>query len=251
MFRNIENLKITNVYKGITQKGAAVSCRKSNSFILRMSGKVRYTFPEFSIEVSQGEVIFLPTGASYFYESLEEDCEYISVSFEGELTDAVPSSYPFESFWDSSEFINNMYDLWKFGGQSEHYRCYAIFYNLLSYLQFLENQSYMDKNKLNLISPAISYLKTHIYDCNLKVETLQQLCDISGAYFRKLFQSKYGVSPQKYILSKRLSYAKSIIDNGDFRSFAEVAAAVGYSDSLYFSRAFKKKYGVSPSQYAK
>ena len=251
MFRNIENLKITNVYKGVTQRGASVSCRKSNSFILRVSGKVRYNFSEYSIVVSQGEIIFLPIGSSYFYETLEENCEYISVSFDGDITDAAPSAYPFESFWDSSEFINNMYDLWKFGGQSEHYRCYSVFYNLLSYLQFLENQTYMDKNKLNLISPAISYLRNHIYDCSLKVETLCQLCGISGAYFRKLFQSKYGVSPQKYILTKRLSHAKSIIDNGDYRSFTEVAANVGYSDSLYFSRAFKKKYGVSPSQYAK
>ena len=252
MFHDIENLKITSVNKGVSQRRATVSNRKSNTFVLRMSGKVRYTFQERSIENSYGEIIFLPAGSSYFYEALtSSDCEFIAVSFDGKLTKAVPSCYPLEGFWDSTEFISNMYDLWKFGGQSEHYRCYSIFYNLLSYLQFLENQSYMDKNKLGIISPAISYLRTHIYDCNLNVEMLYELCGVSGTYFRKLFQLKYGVSPQKYILKKRLSYAKSILDNGEFRSIAEVASTVGYSDPLYFSRAFKKKYGVSPSLYAK
>ena len=90
-----------------------------------------------------------------------------------------------------------------------------------------------------------------IYDCDLKAEILPQLCGISGTYFRKIFQANYSVTPQKYILSKRLAHAKNIIDNGDYDTISEIAASVGYSDPLYFSRAFKKKYGISPSQYSK
>ncbi len=252
MFKDIENLKIKDIYKGVTRKHFSVICRKSNTFVFRTAGCSRYTFSDYSIDVHAGEIIFLPTGSSYEYISLTDTpCEYIALRFDADLTDALPCSYSFDNFQDIDEVKNNLVDLWKLGGQYEHYKCYSLFYNMLAYLEGLENQTYADKKKFNIISPAVSYLKKHIYDCDLKIETLHMLCGISGAYFRKIFQSNYGTSPQKYILGKRLSRAKSIIDNGDFDSISEIATAVGYSDPLYFSRAFKKAYGVSPSQYAK
>lgn len=252
MFKNIENLKIESIYKGTSIIRSSVNNRKDHCFIFRTSGCVRYTFSDKTIDVHQGEIIFLPHGSSYDRVNLTDSpCEYISIRFSADLAEAVPSSYPLDGFHESDEFMNNLQDLWKFGGQPEHYRCYSIFFNLLAYLESLKAQIYMDKNKLSIISPAVSYLKTHIYDCNLRAETLHQICGISGTYFRKIFQSNYAVSPQKYILGKRLSHAKTIIENGDFDTVSEVAISVGYSDPLYFSRAFKKKYGVSPSQYAK
>ena len=133
MFRNIENLKIINIHKGISKKRASVTSRKGSSFILRMSGKVRYIFSDSSIEVSPGEIIFMPAGASYDFETVSDcESEYISILFESTLTEASPSSYPFDGFSDADEFINNLHSLWKFGGASDHYKCYSIFYNLLS-----------------------------------------------------------------------------------------------------------------------
>lgn len=86
-----------------------------------------------------------------------------------------------------------------------------------------------------------------MYDCSLNIHKLHNLCDISDTYFRQIFVSKFGTTPQKYITSRRLSHAKSIIDSGDFHTISEVAASVGFSDPLYFSKVFKKMYGVSPS----
>ncbi len=55
------------------------------------------------------------------------------------------------------------------------------------------------------------------------------------------------MAPQKYIISKRISDAKAIMDSGEYEKVQEVAAQVGYSDPLYFSKVFKKFYGISPS----
>lgn len=252
MFKNIENLKIKDIYKGVAQNHYSVSSRKSNAFVFRTAGTSRYAFSDFHIDLHTGEIIFLPAGCSYNCTALSDiPCEYIVIRFDAELTGALPCSYSFDNFQDIDEVKNNLVDLWKLGDQYEHYRCYSIFYNLLAYIKNLENQTYADKKSFYIISPAVSYLKKHIYDCNLKMETLHTLCGISGTYFRKIFESQYDVSPQKYILGKRLSRAKTLIDNGHFESISEVATTVGYNDPLYFSRAFKKKYGVSPSQYAK
>lgn len=253
MFENIENLKILTVTSGTAKhRHSFISSRKYNSFILRMSGCTRYAFNGFHIDLCPGEIIFLPKGSSYEFSALTDTpCNYVSISFDGDTENAEPSSYSFDSFRDADEFINSIYSMWNFGSKAEKYRCYAIFYNLLSYLETLENQDYIDKGKFSIISPAVSYLKSHIYDCDLDIETLHNLCGISGTYFRSIFEDHYGVSPKKYISSKRLSHAKAIIDSSDYNSISEVAVSSGYVDPLYFSRAFKKKYGVSPSHYAK
>lgn len=252
MFKNIENLKIENIFKGTSAKQGTVPFRKVATLVLRVSGTRIYNFYDRTFELNPGDIIFLPQGSSYKYESKgDTPCGYVSINISADFLGSEPFSYSLEGFQEIDEIINNMNDLWKFGGQAEHYRCYSLLYSLLGYMETLENQAYMDKNKLNIISPAISYLKENIYDCNLKTDILPKLCGISGTYFRKIFQANYTVSPQKYILGKRLSHAKSIIDSGDFDTISELAASVGYSDPLYFSRAFKKKYGISPSQYAK
>lgn len=252
MFKNIENLKIRNIHKGLSKQKSYVKCRKGNSFILRITGSVRYTFADFYIDVHPGDVAFLPDGSSYEFETLgDTQCEYVSIWFEGNLIDAKPSCYSLDDFQNTDEFKNNLADLWRFGGKSEHYRCYSFFYNLLSYIEYIDKVTYLGKKNFSIIAPAVSYLKENIYNCDLKVEKLYQFCGISGTYFRKIFQSYYGMSPQNYILEKRLIHAKNIIDIGDFNCISDIATSIGYNDPLYFSRAFKKKFGVSPSKYAK
>ena len=252
MFKNIENLKIKNIHKGISKRFSIVNNRKSSSFVLRVAGCVQYEFAERTFIIHPGEVFFLPKGSSYTFKSVSDfSCEYIAIRFEGNIDGDTPFLFSIDRFQDADEFTNNIVNLWDFGGQAGIYRCYSIFYNLLSYMENLENQAYIDKKKLNIISPAIVYLKKHIYDCDLKIDSLIHLCGISATYFQKIFQANFATSPQKYILSKRLSHAKTLIDCGEFEKIADIASSVGYSDPLYFSRAFKKKYGVSPSEYAR
>lgn len=252
MFENIENLKIIEIHKGFSKKDVVVESRKNTSFVLRTSGHVRYTFEDNVIDVNPGEIIFMPEGSKYNFEIVgNEAAGYIYIKIEGDIRGIKPFKHPMENFEDAEEFINNLVDLWKFGGKAEQYRCYSVFYNLLSYIENLENMNYVDKKKTEVIKPAVLYLKKHIYDCDLNIESLPKMCGISGAYFRKIFALNFGTNPHKYILRKRLSHAKSIIGSGDFDTISEVALAVGYNDPLYFSRAFKKKYGVSPLQYAK
>lgn len=247
MFNNIENLKIENVYRGTAKSRSSVSFRKTNALLFRTEGCMRYLFPEKTLDVPEENIIFVPRGSAYETVAVKEPCRFVSIVFSADFTEgAHPFTCSIEDFHEISEISNTLPELWKFGSKSEHYKCYSLFYNLLSYL---ENQSHIDKKKEDIISPSVSYLKKHIYDCDLRVDLLPELCGISGTYFRNLFKLRFGESPQKYILSKRLSHAKAIIESGDFETISDVAASVGYTDPLYFSRAFKKKYGVSPSFY--
>ena len=140
----------------------------------------------------------------------------------------------------------NLADVWKIGEQTQKYQCLSLLYSLLAYVSALDSLEYHKKKKFHVIEPAVSYLQRHIYDCDLKMDEIHRLCGVSDAYFRKIFFARFGVSPKKYVISKRLSYAKSIIDSGEFSTVKELALLVGYKDPLYFGKVFKQHYGASP-----
>ncbi len=69
-------------------------------------------------------------------------------------------------------------------------------------------------------------------------------------YLRKLFQKEIGMTPHKYLTDKRLQTAASMLCSAyNDGNITQVAHLCGFRESLYFSRMFKKKYGVSPSFY--
>ncbi len=71
-------------------------------------------------------------------------------------------------------------------------------------------------------------------------------------YLRKLFKKEIGVTPLEYMTRLRMKKASTMLtaQGANDYSVAEIARLCGYDDALYFSRVFKKTYGVSPSVYA-
>jgi len=97
------------------------------------------------------------------------------------------------------------------------------------------------------LEPALEYLEHHIFDSELRIGRLHELCGVSDTYFRRMFLERFGIAPKKYVLERRLAQAKAILDNGEYSSIGEVASLTGFEDALYFSKAFRKKYGHAPS----
>jgi two-component system response regulator YesN len=76
-----------------------------------------------------------------------------------------------------------------------------------------------------------------------------EIC-ISTYYFSKLFKKETGINFIDYLTKERIDNAKYLIRNSS-RSIKQVSSEVGYNDSNYFSRVFKKHTGYSPSIYKK
>lgn len=70
-------------------------------------------------------------------------------------------------------------------------------------------------------------------------------------YLCRLFRQEMGTTPHKYLMDLRLRAAVDALRAGRDSSVTEIAHKCGYNDSLYFSRVFKKRYGLSPREYAK
>ena len=252
MFENIENLKLVSSSEGVSKKEGSVSCRKYHTFIIRTSGKVTYYFDGKFIDVNEGEMIFLPQGCAYEFKSEEgKVCKYVAISFSADIESAEYAVCSVDDIPEAEYICKNFPALWKVGGATEKLKCYALLYNLLSRVSETDKLSYADTKKFSLIEPAVEHLRNHMFDVSLKVDELHNLCGISDTYFRKIFITRFGTSPQKYIVNKRISHARAVIDSGECMRISEAAFLVGYSDPLYFSKVFKKKYGLSPSDLLK
>ena len=99
------------------------------------------------------------------------------------------------------------------------------------------------------IEMAVSYFNEN-YNTKISVAQYAESLHISTNWFIRNFKQHMKMSPAQYLLSLRMVNAQSLLENTDY-SVGEIAEIVGYDNQLYFSRVFKKEYGISPAQYRK
>jgi len=73
----------------------------------------------------------------------------------------------------------------------------------------------------------------------------------SQSYLTKIFLQEYNCTPIKYLNSLRLKKACSFLLYNPELTISQIATLTGYEDQAYFSRTFKKNFGISPLQYRK
>jgi len=89
-----------------------------------------------------------------------------------------------------------------------------------------------------------SFLKTNY------IGQIAKEIGFSEYHFFRLFKSVFGISPNKYIINKRMNYAMDMLKNGG-TTVLDVALLCSFNDGFSFSKAFKKHFGESPSQVIK
>lgn len=120
------------------------------------------------------------------------------------------------------------------------------------FARFLDSESagQVQKTKtLSQLGQVLQYIHTHL-DQKLTVEQLAAERNMNVDYFSRKFLELVGVRPVDYIISKRLERAQLLLTTTD-TSLKEIAELVGISNIYYFSRLFKGRFGVPPSQYRK
>ena len=96
---------------------------------------------------------------------------------------------------------------------------------------------------------ARQYFHDH-YNEPINIEEYALSRHTSISLFMRNFKKVFGVSPKQYILNIRMNNAQNLLESTDY-TVAEIAAIVGYDNSLYFSRIYHKQKGQAPSDYRK
>ncbi|MBR1711698.1 MAG: helix-turn-helix domain-containing protein [Clostridia bacterium] len=110
----------------------------------------------------------------------------------------------------------------------------------------LENRS-----KSETVEKILEDINRNYSDCNYELEKYLSSFLFSEDYIRKRFKAEVGVTPHQYLTelrleqaAERLWYKRNISNN-----ITEISRLCGFREPLYFSKVFKKRYGVSPRQY--
>lgn len=90
----------------------------------------------------------------------------------------------------------------------------------------------------------------HLSDKNFNVDRLAELLNVGRTTVYSRMKAVMGTSPNMYIQNERLRIAANLLLQDKY-SVAEISEKVGFSDSTYFYKCFKNKYGVAPSKYGK
>ena len=100
-----------------------------------------------------------------------------------------------------------------------------------------------------IIRQAQQYVSTHIRE-KLSVPLVARQVDVSPSYLTALFHKNLQISPGEYIRRIKLQESKQMIRENRY-NFTEIAAQLQYSTVHHFSRQFKEKFGITPTEYAK
>lgn len=95
----------------------------------------------------------------------------------------------------------------------------------------------------------VQYINVN-YTKNFNVDDLADIAGFSVSRFEHVFKQHYAVSPKEYIINLKINNAKEIIRYSSL-NIADIAYSLGYRDPFYFSRLFKQKTGMSPSEFRK
>ena len=96
------------------------------------------------------------------------------------------------------------------------------------------------------IEGVLNYINSNLEN-DLSIDTIASEFFISKYYLMRKFKNQIGSSIHNYVVQKRLILARSLISEG--LSMSSVCSRCGFNDYSSFVRAFKKVYGVSPSNY--
>lgn len=224
------------------------------------SGKVRFYFKGEEHLVSKGNMVLFRPGVPQIYSlSVADKAETYWVHFTGSDVDNILDYYQMPKD-ENVFFAGTKPDYqWLFNQMIQELQLRRVnFDDLLTlnlqHIFLIINRYLREKNKIGTEMLSIVEHATHYfyenYNQNIVIEDYAKKHHVTSHWFTQSFKKITKYTPMQYIISLRIANAMYLMDNTDY-NMAQVAAAVGYDNPLYFSRIFKKHTGISPTDYKK
>lgn len=127
----------------------------------------------------------------------------------------------------------------------------AAAYSLLAGFQdILTKQQQLTRHKVHdadehAINATVEYITDNIETEFPGLEVLAMKANMSVSKYKLLFGKIYGIAPKQLFIEKQLEHAKKLLESGHYK-VVEVCQRLGYSNPGFFSRQFRKKFGISP-----
>ena len=220
-----------------------------------VSGSGIYQTGGRTYSLSAGEAFLAyPDTEIYYCADKTDPWEYYWVGFSGVAAPLLMAQTPFSRSNPAVKLSNGeilrrgLLDIYKARGSD-----YPDAVRMAGYLQaalavtMKGSTENSEQNVADYAGRGAAFLQQN-YSASIGVEDAANHVGVSRSHLYRAFQNEFGCSPSEYLTQYRMQRAIQLLCHSDL-SINAVAASVGYEDPLYFSRAFKRETGSSPTQY--
>ena len=134
-------------------------------------------------------------------------------------------------------------DIISSGGENS----YLYLYRLISSSYKITNAESREKNKT--LEKILDFIDAHAYG-SLTLETIAAQCSLSRFHICRLLRAELDITPVSYITFVKMRAAASMLESGN-SSISEISVSLSFSSPKYFTKIFKKTFGLTPSAYRK
>lgn len=241
MLKNVTVTDIKNVFVVSAKKGERTKIENRACYGLSFctEGQITYIHHGKKTVSDRHCAVILPEGQTY------------------ELTNDKSGSFPVINFTCADFLCDTVTSI----PLSKSSACLADFNRLAELSLFEGNRAEMmsvlyhifhllscENSSCGTIMPAINYIEENYHKNNITNAYLASLCNISEIYFRSLFKKHQNTTPHRFINEIRIKKAEQLLAEGQMKIY-DVAEKCGFSSQYHFSRIFKEKNGLTPSEY--
>lgn len=220
-------------------------------YLLKGSGVV--FIDDIKYDINEGQSIFVRPTSKCVLECVSDYCELLYVCYAGIEYMWLISHTAFNSGISVSCHIDlpNPEELFNVteNGKGELYQNVRINARMCYLLSFYVQHFPSKNDEYNrYVLTATKYIELNYRNPSFTATDVSNYLKLDRSYLYKLFKSEMGMSVHDYINKLRISRASSLLSTSNL-TIKNIASESGFSDQMYFSRLFKKKKNLTPSQY--
>ncbi|WP_162890933.1 AraC family transcriptional regulator [Suicoccus acidiformans] len=265
IFQNVSYVDLYPIQFGYEQCSAehVVPLSKFNNYIFHFiksgSGYVHIDSLGHEIKLSKGQgFMFEPGIISSYRSDYNDPWEYYWVEFNGIKSenylnriglDHQNQVYTIKNM-DEIDIIVYFYQQLLNAEETDDIYILSILYGLFHAL--FEYSDALPKCEENMtrnfyVKEAIKFISRNFTN-SITIEDVANHCNINRTYLTKLFNEELNLTPSHFLIKTRLSRGCDLLTSTN-KSIAEIADDIGYSNQFIFSTAFKKEYGIPPTEW--
>lgn len=237
-FRPAELLSAVNaLLAGVAQKQTAAETGQLEQYLERLREGVKECSYKKCMETAKEYIDFL-----YRSTDNKEDRRSKLVEFAEGIT-AVGENLSAELRWKLTGYLERFRA--RFDLQGRRYDVQAIFEEMLDAIfEEMSKNAYYQGDDLKRV---LNYIDRNIKR-GVNLEGAAEYVNMSSCYFSKFFKKGTGVNFINYVTDRKIEYAKDMLLETDM-PIINIAYELSYNETNYFSKAFKKKVGITPSEF--
>ena len=225
---------------------------------LVLKGRVRAVIDGEIFEADEGQAIIIPSCAVHSGECLTEETRYRTVKVELSeffnstkasskcLTAFLEQRVSFSPLTSDPEIISLIRSMIEANENDSHFRIIADFYRLIDLL-YTGSAAEREAGRSGDFYEILHFIEDNLAS-PLTTKTICEKFSYNETYFCRKFKKHTGQTVTRYILLHRLEIACQLLRNEE-KHVGDICTECGFSDFSYFSAAFKKTYGVTPTKF--